>query len=99
MLEAAEVSVDRIGAAERLLGRGSAAEALADRVARRDPELRRLRGVYATPRPLVLFVVRSVHALLKSRFDTPAGLADGAVRLLDPCAGTMSFLVEAWRVA
>ena len=36
---------------------------------------------------------------MKSRFDRPAGLADEAVRLLDPCAGPMNFLLEAWRVA
>jgi predicted helicase len=92
--EAAEAVRDRSGAAG-----ASATEALADRVARRDPELRRRRGIYATPRPLVLFVVRSLHALLKDRFEKPAGLADPAVRLLDPCAGPMTFLLEAWRLA
>lgn len=92
MPEAAEVGAEELPAA------AVAAEMLAD-LGLRDPELRRRRGIYVTPRPLVLFVVRSVHALLKERFERPAGLADPAVRLLDPCAGPMTFLLEAWRLA
>jgi len=60
-------------------------------LARRDPALRRARGVYATPRPLVLFVVRTAGALLSRHFGLPLGLADRRVRLLDPCAGAMNF--------
>ncbi len=41
-----------------------------------DPALREMRGVYYTPAPVVSFIVRSVDALLKSRFGLPAGLAD-----------------------
>jgi predicted helicase len=63
------------------------------------PEQRRRHGVYATPRPLVSFVVRSVHLLLQSRFGLRDGLADYGVRLLDPAAGAMNFVIEAWRVA
>ncbi|MCQ3980569.1 MAG: DNA methyltransferase, partial [Anaerolineae bacterium] len=43
-----------------------------------DPRLREARGVYYTPEPVVSYIVRSVDALLKSRFDCPAGLADSS---------------------
>jgi predicted helicase len=55
--------------------------------------------IVLTPAPLVSWVVRSVHALLRSRFGRPAGLADRDVRLLDPAAGPMNFVQEACRVA
>ena len=51
----------------------------------------RTRGVYATPRPLTRFVVRSVDFLLRSRLGLERGLADPAVRLLDPAAGPANF--------
>ncbi|NJO43302.1 MAG: N-6 DNA methylase [Cyanobacteria bacterium CRU_2_1] len=40
--------------------------------------LRKSRGVYYTPEPVVSFIVRSVDAILKDRFDLPLGLADNA---------------------
>ncbi|MBE7472769.1 MAG: DNA methyltransferase [Anaerolineales bacterium] len=43
-----------------------------------DPRLREARGVYYTPEPVVSYIVRSVDALLKSRFDCPQGLADSS---------------------
>ena len=64
-----------------------------------DPELRRKRGVYYTPPELVSYVVRSVHRLLQTRLGRRDGLADGSVTLLDPAAGTMTFVVEAIRCA
>jgi hypothetical protein len=64
-----------------------------------DPELRKRRGVFYTPQPIVSWVVRSVDLLLRSRLGRPLGLADPGVRLLDPAAGTMTFVVEACRVA
>jgi predicted helicase len=64
-----------------------------------DPELRRKRGVYYTPPELVSYVVRSVHRLLQTRLGRCDGLADGSVTLLDPAAGTMTFVVEAIRCA
>ncbi|MFY9820178.1 MAG: type ISP restriction/modification enzyme [Thermoanaerobaculia bacterium] len=57
------------------------------------------RGLYATPSPLVAFVVRSVHLLLRRRFRKPAGLADPTVRLLDPAAGPLNFVLAACRRA
>ena len=64
-----------------------------------DAELRRRRGVYYTPPELVSYVVRSVHRLLRSRLGRRDGLADPTVTLLDPAAGTLTFVVEAIRRA
>ncbi len=64
-----------------------------------DSELRTRRGVYYTPPAVVSYVVRSVDYLLRTRLDRPDGLADPRVWLLDPAAGTMTFVVEAFRQA
>lgn len=65
--------------------------------------LRKSRGVYYTPEPVVSFLVRSVDAILKDKFDLPLGLADNAkdpvtqkprVQILDPATGTGTFLYE-----
>ncbi len=64
-----------------------------------DPETRERRGVYYTPLPVVRYIVRAVHDLLKTRFDLPDGLADKRVTLLDPAAGTLTFPAEAIRLA
>jgi hypothetical protein len=68
-------------------------------LARYDPELRKQRGVYYTPQPLVSYVVRSVHRLLETRLGLAGGLAHPGVRLLDPAAGTLTFVIEAMRRA
>lgn len=60
-------------------------------LAQYDARARRARGVYYTPEPVVSFIVRGVHSLLKSRFDMELGLAGGA-KILDPATGTGSFL-------
>lgn len=64
-----------------------------------DPELREKRGVYYTPEPVVRYIVRSIHSLLKSRFDKEDGLASPDVTILDPAAGTLTFPAEAIRLA
>jgi hypothetical protein len=64
-----------------------------------DPDLRKRRGVFYTPLPLVSYVVRSIDLLLRHRLGRPLGLADSGVRLLDPAAGTMTFVAEACRCA
>jgi predicted helicase len=43
-----------------------------------DPEKRVKRGVFYTPRPVVSYIVRSVHELLQSEFGLPEGLASTA---------------------
>ncbi|MBN2395270.1 MAG: N-6 DNA methylase [Candidatus Atribacteria bacterium] len=64
-----------------------------------DPQTRERRGVYYTPEPVVKYIVRSVHQLLKEKFDLPDGLADPKVTVLDPAAGTLTFPAEAIRLA
>ena len=64
-----------------------------------DPEVRERRGVYYTPEPVVGYIVRSIHSLLKSRFDLVDGLASEEVKLLDPAGGTLTFPAEAIRLA
>ena len=90
-----------------------------------DPKLRKSRGVYYTPEPVVNFIVRAVDDILKEEFGLPQGLADTSkirvkqkeffkatpdqrsktkqievekeyhkVQILDPAAGTGTFLAE-----
>lgn len=87
-----------------------------------DPKLRKSRGVWYTPEPVVNFIVRAVDDILKIEFDLPDGLADTSkttveidsqtpdrrsktgykrikkevhkVQILDPAAGTGTFLAE-----
>ena len=82
-----------------------------DFLAAYDPKLREVRGVYYTPEPVVSYIVRSVDHLLRGRFGLADGLADTAtvtverpdgepetgprVLILDPAAGTGTFLREA----
>ena len=40
--------------------------------------LRKSRGVYYTPQPVVSFIVRSVDEVLKRDFNLPLGLASAA---------------------
>ncbi len=41
-----------------------------------DPKLRKSRGVWYTPQPVVNFIVRAVDDILKTEFNLPQGLAD-----------------------
>jgi len=86
-----------------------------------DPKLRKARGVWYTPAPVVNFIVRAVDDILKTEFSLPNGLADTSktkikvntdnydkrskkykqvekevhkVQILDPAAGTGTFLTE-----
>nr|WP_321487602.1 type ISP restriction/modification enzyme [uncultured Draconibacterium sp.] len=43
-----------------------------------DAKLRKARGVWYTPEPVVNFIVRAVDDILKTEFDLPQGLADTA---------------------
>jgi len=58
-----------------------------------DPKLRKARGVWYTPQPVVNFIVRAVDDILKTEFDLPLGLAE-KVQILDPATGTGTFLAE-----
>lgn len=64
-----------------------------------DPSTREKRGVYYTPEPVVSFIVRSVHEILKEKFNIADGLAGKNVTLLDPAGGTLSFLAKAIETA
>ena len=43
-----------------------------------DPKLRKARGVWYTPHPVVNFIVRAVDDILKTEFCLPKGLADNS---------------------
>jgi predicted helicase len=43
-----------------------------------DPALRKARGVWYTPAPVVNFIVRAVDDILKTEFNLPKGLADNS---------------------
>lgn len=68
-----------------------------------NPKIRRQRGVYYTPEPIVSYIVRSVDAVLTEKFNLSDGLAHTGtvdvngkqlpkVQILDPAAGTGTFL-------
>jgi hypothetical protein len=63
-----------------------------------DPKMKKARGVYYTPQPVISYIVRSIDYLLKERFGRQNGLADEGVYILDPACGTGSFLLEVLRL-
>jgi len=68
-------------------------------LAKYDPEERERRGVYYTPEPVVSYIVRSLHQILQGKFGKADGLASSGVTLLDPAAGTMTFVAQAAKLA
>ncbi|MCL1907736.1 MAG: N-6 DNA methylase [Holophagaceae bacterium] len=78
-----------------------------------DPKLRKSRGVYYTPQPVVSFIVRAVDEILQKDFGLQRGLTDTSmldirvggqgkakahkVQILDPALGTGTFLAETVR--
>src|SRR5262249_59876424 len=59
------------------------------------PKMRKSRGVYYTPPPIVYFIVRAADDILKGSFGIADGLADHRrVTVLDFACGTGTFLVE-----
>lgn len=60
-----------------------------------DPAMRKGRGVYYTPPPVVNFIVRAIDDILKDTFGITDGLADHKrVTVLDFATGTGTFLLE-----
>jgi predicted helicase len=60
-----------------------------------DPAMRKGRGVYYTPPPVVNFIVRAIDDILKGTFGIADGLADHKqVTVLDFATGTGTFLLE-----
>ena len=68
-------------------------------LAKYNPEERERRGVYYTPESVVSYIVRSLNKILKDKFGISEGLADKDVTLLDPAAGTMTFIATAALIA
>ena len=68
-------------------------------LAKYDPKEREQRGVYYTPQEVVSYIVRSLNTILKEYFDKADGFATNSVTVLDPAAGTLTFLAEAANVA
>ena len=64
-----------------------------------DPQTREKRGVYYTPEPVVSYIVRSLHNILKDDFNRKDGFVSNSVTVLDPAAGTLTFLAEASKLA
>jgi hypothetical protein len=62
-----------------------------------DPELRKELGVWYTPPEIVRYMVERVDRLLRDELGISNGLADDQVYVLDPAAGTGSYLVEVAR--
>ncbi len=59
-----------------------------------DEKLRKKRGVYYTPAPIVNFIVRGIDDMLKDKFSLSTGLANSSVTALDFACGTGTFLLE-----
>lgn len=67
-----------------------------DYLAQYDATLRKSRGVYYTPPPIVAFIVRAIDDTLRRTFNLKEGLADHKrVTLLEFACGTGTFIVEA----
>jgi predicted helicase len=64
-----------------------------------DPETKTERGVYYTPEPVVSYIVRSLNHILKEYFNKTDGFGNESVTVLDPAAGTLTFLAEAAKLA
>ncbi len=59
-----------------------------------ESSLRKSRGVYYTPEPVVTFIVQAVNDILDKDFDINFGLGNRRVTILDPATGTGTFLYE-----
>jgi type I restriction-modification system DNA methylase subunit len=64
-----------------------------------DPKTREQRGVYYTPESVVSYIVRSLNQILKKDFDRKNGFGSDSVTVLDPAAGTLTFVAEATKLA
>lgn len=64
-----------------------------------DSSQREQLGVYYTPQPVVSYITRSLHKILKKNFGKKDGFADPSVITLDPAAGTLTFPAEAITIA
>ena len=63
------------------------------------PKERERRGVYYTPEPVVKYIVSSLNEILKNKMDIRDGFSDKRITVLDPAAGTISFIAESVKLA
>jgi predicted helicase len=63
-----------------------------------NPKLREKRGVYYTPALIVAYIIKSIQQVLVKDFAIGDGLADSRVLVLDPAAGSLTFLALAIRL-
>ncbi|MDQ6868480.1 MAG: N-6 DNA methylase [Pseudomonadota bacterium] len=69
-----------------------------DFLSKYDAKMKKARGVYYTPPPIVNFIVRAVDGILKTSFGIPDGLADRPhVTVLDFACGTGTFMLEVFQ--
>jgi predicted helicase len=69
-----------------------------DFLAKYDAKMKKSRGVYYTPPPIVNFIVRAIDDILKDTFGIKDGLADNKrVTVLDFACGTGTFLLEVFQ--
>jgi predicted helicase len=67
-------------------------------LAKYDAKMKKSRGVYYTPPPVVNFIVRAIDDILKDTFGIADGLADHShVTVLDFACGTGTFLLEVFQ--
>jgi predicted helicase len=59
-----------------------------------EASLRKSRGVYYTPEPVVTFIVEAINRILDRDFGLPFGFGHREVTILDPATGTGTFLYE-----
>jgi predicted helicase len=66
-----------------------------DFLSKYDPAMRKAKGVYYTPPPVVNFIVRAINDVLKEDFGIKDGFADHErVTVLDFATGTGTFLLQ-----
>jgi hypothetical protein len=68
-----------------------------DFLAKYDAKMKKARGVYYTPPPIVNFIVRAIDDILKENFGILDGLADPRVTVLDFACGTGTFMLEVFQ--
>ncbi len=69
-----------------------------DFLAKYDAKMKKSRGVYYTPPPVVNFIVRAIDDILKDTFGIADGLTDhNRVTVLDFACGTGTFLLEVFQ--
>jgi hypothetical protein len=59
-----------------------------------DPQLKKGNGIFFTPYPVVSFIVRSIHEILKEKLGKPLGLAEDSVKTLDPVAEIATYFED-----